>query len=105
MVNVAENVSETFLMWFTMMFWVSVVSLVGVMLGCIGMAVSCCACLGGFLHWVGNCAYFILIIVGSVYRWSATGKLCSGDAIFYGKGEETVLIVNKAPHVKANSGW
>merc|ERR1712160_1233 len=64
MVNVAENVSETFLMWFTMMFWVSVVSLVGVMLG-------------GILHWVGNCAYFILIIVGSVYRWSATGKLCS----------------------------
>jgi len=78
------NVSANFILFFTAMFWISVVSLASTILGCLGAcSAKCgmCACLGGCFHGLTNIAIFIMLILGSVWRWSKTGMACSGDFV------------------------
>ena len=75
------NVSRRFLRYFTMMFWVSCLSVFSVFLGSLGMVVSCFGKIGGFVHGLTNILYLILIVFGSYWRWSNTGRFCSADEI------------------------
>jgi len=81
---VPTNVSANFINFFTAMFWISLISLVSTILACLGacsVKCGCCACLGGCLHAVANIAIFIMLILGSIWRWSNTGRACSGDYV------------------------
>ena len=68
------------------MFWVSVLSLISVVLGCLGTCMACCGWLGSCAHCGVNIAYFVLIIFGSLYRFMANGSICSGDNVVYPDG-------------------
>lgn len=71
-----------------MMFYVSVLSFISVVLGCLGTCMPCCGWIGSCAHFIVNCAYVVLIIFGSVYRFSASGAICSGDMIKWGADEK-----------------
>ena len=70
--------SEQFLLWFTLMFWVSVASFISVFLGCLGTCVPFYGLMGSAAHFVINWVYFVLMILGCVWRWSSSGIICTG---------------------------
>jgi len=84
-----------------MMFWVSVASFVTVVLGCLGTCMSCCGWLGSCTHFCVNVAYLVLIIVGTFYRYTANGAICSGDRIDWNDSKEDEF----AAIVPANAKW
>jgi len=71
--------SEQFILYFRLMFCASVASFISVVLGCLGTCVPCCGLTGSWAHFAVNWVYFVLMILGSVWRWSSSGRICSAD--------------------------
>jgi hypothetical protein len=101
-----ENVSAQMLTWFTMMFWVSVLSFISVVLGCLGTCMSCCGWMGSCAHFLVNVGYVILIIYGTIYRFTDNGAICSGDRLTnVWDADKQVYTYNSIENVPKTAKW
>lgn len=78
---VAVDVGARFKLFFMIMFVISLVSLLAVICGCCGLKKKSCGKGGACLHSLTNFAFFIVLVIGSVWRWSNTGAACSADDV------------------------
>ena len=65
--------------FFVCMFIVSAVSFAGNLVACCSFKWKALRRLGGCIVGTATVISFVLLIIGSIWRWGKTGKACSGD--------------------------
>ena len=72
-------VSERFDLFFLIMFIINIVTIGAICLATCGLKNKCIGCIGGTINFFVNIAALVMLILGGVWRWSHSGRVCSGD--------------------------